>query len=101
MITQSHDTTPHHNPQAYQDIEPILSGLAGLLHPTGASKALLTCYDPYYCQGRVVRLLASLGFDESRVLNRMSDFYKDLEQGTVPEHDVLVTNPPFSGDHKV
>ena len=24
-----------------------------------------------------------------------------LPAGSVPEHEVLVTNPPFSGDHKV
>ncbi len=30
----------------------------------------------------------------------MRDFYADVEAGTVPQYDILVTNPPFSGDHK-
>ena len=28
------------------------------------------------------------------------DFYKDLRENTVPKFDILVTNPPYSGDHK-
>lgn len=31
--------------------------------------------------------------------NRNEDFYKVVERGMVPEHDVLVTNPPYSADH--
>ncbi len=28
------------------------------------------------------------------------DFYADVRKGRVPEYDILVTNPPYSGDHK-
>eukprot|EP00392_Amoebophrya_sp_AT5.2_P003563 g3568.t1 len=34
------------------------------------------------------------------VKNELRDFYEDVAKGTVPEHDLLVTNPPYSGDHK-
>ncbi len=34
------------------------------------------------------------------VINRNEDFYATAARGDVPVHDVLVTNPPFSGDHK-
>lgn len=103
-----HKQTPQpKQQQAYQDIDPLLTGLAGLLHPptvpsaSSNSKAQLTIYDPYFCQGRVTRLLASLGYEASRVINQMRDFYADVKHGSVPSHDVLVTNPPFSGQHKV
>lgn len=28
------------------------------------------------------------------------DFYADVREGTVPDYDILITNPPYSGDHK-
>ncbi|CAD7959799.1 unnamed protein product [Amoebophrya sp. A120] len=34
------------------------------------------------------------------VVNQKRDFYKDLEEKNLPKHDILVTNPPFSADHK-
>lgn len=38
-----------------------------------------------------------LGFHN--VINRCEDFYAAVEQATVPNYDVLLTNPPYSGDH--
>ena len=32
-------------------------------------------------------------------LNRNEDFYAAIAQGLVPAYDVLLTNPPYSGDH--
>eukprot|EP00978_Attheya_sp_CCMP212_P012697 scaffold31776_cov45-Attheya_sp.AAC.1 len=55
-------------------------------------------YDPYYCNGRVVDLLRQLGFREIRHERR--DFYADVAQEKVPLHDVLITNPPYSTNHK-
>ncbi|KAJ1621889.1 hypothetical protein T492DRAFT_1066349 [Pavlovales sp. CCMP2436] len=80
--------------KAYRDIEPILFRLAQALRRT---KGELRIYDPYYCEGSVVKHLSELGF--TSVINRNEDFYAQIEGGTVPEHDVIVTNPPFSGDH--
>ena len=28
------------------------------------------------------------------------DFYADVKSGQVPEYDILITNPPYSADHK-
>ena len=67
--------------------------------PTGKSRAELVIYDPFFCDGATVRHLRGLGFET--VINRNRDFYKDLRDGDIPAHDVLVTNPPYSGDHKV
>ena len=60
----------------------------------------LAVYDPYYCQGAVRDALGALGLDRTRVVNENRDFYADVDGGTVPAHDVLVTNPPYSGEHK-
>lgn len=96
---------------AYHDVQPCLRTLARrkLLKDKNAKdlskkkKDKLGCeririYDPYYCDGRMKKTLAELGF--MHVINNNRDFYEDIEKGTVPEFDVLVTNPPYSGDHK-
>ena len=79
---------------SYRDIEGILSLVAQYL---GKSKSTLKVYDPYYCQGTCVTHLSSLGFTD--VYNKNEDFYEAQRTGKVPLYDVLVTNPPFSGDH--
>jgi len=79
---------------AFRDIEPFLFRLAAARK---MPKARLRLYDPYYCEGSVKRHLGALGFEE--VYNENEDFYARVDEGTVPEHDVLVTNPPFSGTH--
>lgn len=83
--------------RAYQDLEPFLVWLCRALGKQ-QGKPALHIYDPYYCQGAVVGLLGRLGF--SHVTNKMSDFYADVAENRIPQHDVLVTNPPYSGDHK-
>ncbi|KAG8464100.1 hypothetical protein KFE25_000268 [Diacronema lutheri] len=80
--------------KAYRDIEPFLFRLALSL---GRSKSTLRIYDPYFCEGSAVKHLAQLGFES--VYNRNEDFYAQVAGGAVPEHDVVVTNPPFSADH--
>lgn len=62
------------------------------------SSARLRIYDPYFCSGRMTELLGRLGFP--RVINRRRDFYQDVADGLVPRYDVLLTNPPYSADHK-
>ena len=44
-----------------------------------------------------VKNMQSLGFN--RVYNRKEDFYESIKQKRIPQHDVLVTNPPYSLDH--
>ena len=80
--------------QAYQDIEPFLFRIALALKKP---KEKLRIYDPYFCEGSVAKHLARLGFTD--VYNVNEDFYKCIEEKRIPEHDVLLTNPPYSGDH--
>jgi hypothetical protein len=62
-------------------------------------------YDPYYCAGRAATLLNDV-FQRSktstpiRIQHEKRDFYHDIKQNTIPQYDILVTNPPYSGDHK-
>ena len=79
---------------AYQDVEPFLFRVALALRKP---KEKLRIYDPYFCEGSVAKHLARLGF--TNVYNENEDFYAVIEEGRVPEHDVLLTNPPYSGDH--
>ena len=43
------------------------------------------------------RHLANLGF--TNVHNECEDFYARLRAQDCPDHDVLLTNPPYSSDH--
>jgi hypothetical protein len=86
-----HCETPVH---AYKDVVQLLDFIAKSL---GKKRDSLRIYDPYYCDGGVKDKLASLGF--SNVTNENEDFYKNVEDGKIPSHDVLLTNPPYSGIH--
>lgn len=88
-----HFETPQ---QAYVDLLQVLIHAA---RDAGKPLADLVIYDPYYCQGRVVSLLQALGFKS--VINNNRDFYQDIASNTIPEFDILVTNPPYSGEHKI
>lgn len=65
-------------------------------------------YDPYYCAGRAAVLLKDeFQRQNSRkismpihIQHEMRDFYRDIRQNTVPQFDILVTNPPYSENHK-
>ena len=80
--------------ESYDDILPLLDALAKDL---GKKRDTLSIYDPYYCDGGVKKRLVSLGF--KKCYNRNEDFYEKIETGTTPDYDVLLTNPPYSGNH--
>lgn len=82
--------------QAYQDLEIVLKIFAE--SQTSDSHLSLSIYDPYYCNGRTRVLLQQLGY--RKVIHERRDFYKDIELDSIPLHDVLVTNPPYSDEHK-
>ena len=86
-----HCETPY---RAYRDVEPFLFAIAKALK---REKKDLRIYDPYYCEGSMVEHLRALGFES--VYNRNEDFYEKVATKTTPDFDVLVTNPPYSGDH--
>mmetsp|Transcript_2116 Transcript_2116/g.3877 ORF Transcript_2116/g.3877 Transcript_2116/m.3877 type:complete len:300 (-) Transcript_2116:2395-3294(-) len=75
---------------AYEHILPLLDAL----HP----RSTHILYDPYFCNGRTKRILQSLGFDS--VIHEKRDFYRDIEENRVPVYHTLVTNPPYSSNHK-
>jgi hypothetical protein len=82
--------------QAYVDIKPVLDWLC--TSQQHADKSNVRLYDPYYCNGRTVTLLKRLGYNN--VVHEKRDFYGDISNDTVPGHDVVITNPPFSDSHK-
>ena len=116
--------------RAFQDIKPLLLWLgtqrrriqemikrndSNLSHRSASSSELdnsdsPVLYDPYYCNGQSAVLLRRLGFPH--VLHEKRDFYKDVaryerqkKEGSgsdlfLNRYDILVTNPPYSGDHK-
>lgn len=80
--------------EAYKDIVLLLDYWARAI---GKARADLIIYDPYYCNGGIKGRLGSLGF--KKVLNENEDFYDNIEKGNIPDYDVLLTNPPYSGIH--
>ena len=101
--------------QAYQDVQPLIDWLATgqassannnsghgsppPLPDDSASASAVGLYDPYFCNGRTAVLLREhLGY--TNVVHEKRDFYADIRDGTVPAHDILITNPPYSDTHK-
>ncbi|CAB9509527.1 expressed unknown protein [Seminavis robusta] len=82
------------SPTAFQHIVPLLQLLEARLK---RKKGEIKIYDGYYCAGGTAKHLKALGFHH--VYNQPDDFYQVIAEHRVPEHDVLVTNPPYSGDH--
>ena len=63
-----------------------------------SSAADVRLYDPYFCRGGMKGHLRELGF--RCVINEKRDFYADIAARATPAHDALITNPPYSGEHK-
>ncbi|KAL7481924.1 hypothetical protein ACHAW6_007602, partial [Cyclotella cf. meneghiniana] len=80
--------------QSYHDILCILDELCTVF---GKNRETLQIYDPYYCNGSVVKHLESLGY--TNVYNRKEDCYATWKANDEPPFDVLLTNPPYSEDH--
>lgn len=80
---------------AYQDIKFLIDLIIQKPHPNDTT----TIYDPYYCNGRSGELLKRLGRN-FHVIHEKVDFYKAIQEQSVPEFHILVTNPPFSDEHK-
>ena len=77
---------------ALQDLTPVVCAL----FPETATN-LIRVYDPYYCRGGVVTSLVQCGFTQSLVYNEDKDCYMVQKKREVPENDILITNPPYSG----
>lgn len=79
---------------AYTHIKPLLKLIAKRLEKDPSE---LNVYDPYFCAGGTAKHLKTLGFEQ--VYNVAEDFYEVITDGRIPTHDVLLTNPPYSGNH--
>mmetsp|Transcript_20535 Transcript_20535/g.37045 ORF Transcript_20535/g.37045 Transcript_20535/m.37045 type:complete len:423 (+) Transcript_20535:145-1413(+) len=106
--------------RAYDDIFPLLEYiLAKKQNPNSKQKSKhakskqdnkdeKVIYDPYYCTGRAATLLdgvfqrhkSNTISAKIRIQHEKRDFYHDIEEKTVPKYDILITNPPYSGNHK-
>lgn len=84
----------HYTLHGSENITNLLDSLAQKLNKT---RATLRIYDPYFCEGAMIKELNCLGFMD--VYNRREDFYAMQQREEIPEYDVLITNPPYSGDH--
>eukprot|EP00571_Detonula_confervacea_P007634 CAMPEP_0172322350 /NCGR_PEP_ID=MMETSP1058-20130122/45652_1 /TAXON_ID=83371 /ORGANISM="Detonula confervacea, Strain CCMP 353" /LENGTH=501 /DNA_ID=CAMNT_0013038073 /DNA_START=57 /DNA_END=1562 /DNA_ORIENTATION=- len=80
--------------QSYKDILPILNELN---KRNGGGKHTVKIYDPYFCDGSVVKHLSSLGFNS--VYNKKEDCYAVWKSNSEPQFDAFLTNPPYSDDH--
>lgn len=76
---------------AYEHLQPLIQ----TLFPKSQQPTL---YDPYYCNGRTAVILKELGY--TSIQHERRDFYQDISNGTVPNYDLLITNPPYSDQHK-
>jgi len=86
--------------EAYKDIDPFLQALSNYLGKKNGKKEL-KIYDPYFCAGSTIEHLSRLGYLTDNIYHWKRDFYKDIEQNKCPnDFDVLLTNPPYSDDHK-
>lgn len=86
--------------RAYEDILPLMEYVL-----VGKRKVEATIYDPYYCAGRAATLLNDVFHQRRlqqsiRIQHEKRDFYHDIQMNTVPQYDILVTNPPYSSNHK-
>ncbi|GKY94481.1 hypothetical protein MPSEU_000414000 [Mayamaea pseudoterrestris] len=79
--------------EAYQDVALLLKRL----ERNSKNVSEFTIYDPYYCNGAVCQHLKEIGFDH--VYNRKEDCYEQWNASASSIGDVIVTNPPYSGDH--
>lgn len=83
--------------ESYHDIVPILHALV----EAKGKEDQLAIYDPYYCNGSVIRHLSEIGFPN--VYNLKEDCYKtwssEYSSQPYPFYHVFLTNPPYSGDH--
>ena len=97
-----HFETPQ---RAYADIYPLLQYC--LKRRNKSDEAVI--YDPYFCTGSAATLMEKtfvankdgLPFPlQVRIHHKKVDFYVDIQQNTFPQYDILVTNPPYSSNHK-
>jgi len=100
-----HFETPQ---RAYNDIYPLLQYCLTRSKNNNTSNEA-TIYDPYFCTGSAATLMEKTFASNIqslplplpvRIHHKKADFYVDIKQNRIPQYDILVTNPPYSGNHK-
>ena len=100
-----HFETPQ---RAYNDIYPLLQYCL-TRNKNSSTNNEAAIYDPYFCTGSAATLMEktfacnkqSLPLPTPvRIHHKKADFYVDIKQNRFPQYDILVTNPPYSGNHK-
>ena len=83
---------------AYKHLNELLEKLCEKLNKT---KSELKIWDPFYCTGKMKEHLIILGYNKNNIYNKCEDFYQKIkiENGGPPEHDCIITNPPYSENH--
>lgn len=103
-----HFETPQ---RAYNDIYPLLQYCLARNknNNNNRSNEAAIIYDPYFCTGSAATLMEKTFASNKqslplptpvRIHHKKADFYADIKQNRIPQYDVLVTNPPYSGNHK-
>jgi hypothetical protein len=92
---------------AYADIYPLLQ--YHLQKNKKSNNEAVIIYDPYFCTGSAATLMEQT-FQRNkdklplpspvRIHHKKADFYVDIKQNKFPQYDILVTNPPYSSNHK-
>lgn len=72
--------------QAYVDLLPALLEVANEL---GKTLGDLVVYDPYYCEGRMLKIFEEIGV--VNVINRNQDFYRDISSDNLPGTIVVLS----------
>eukprot|EP00916_Digyalum_oweni_P002842 GHVL01005258.1.p1 GENE.GHVL01005258.1~~GHVL01005258.1.p1 ORF type:complete len:354 (+),score=100.02 GHVL01005258.1:19-1080(+) len=76
--------------EALQDIKFFIDIYCEYINKTAETVSI---YDPFYCTGRIIENLNNLGY--MNIYNKNEDFYNV----SIPEYDILITNPPYSGQN--
>lgn len=107
--TTTNNTTQNNNinfgPSA-DDRETLLKALEDILPIINAIVLYKQCsfediqiYDPYYCNGNIKLRLQSLGLNINSIQNDPIDCYYAQKNNLIRPFDLLLSNPPYSGDH--
>ncbi len=103
-----HFETPQ---RAYADIYPLLQYCLQNNKQSSNNKneAAAIIYDPYFCTGAAATLMEQTIKSNKaksplptpvKIHHKKADFYVDIRQNKFPQYDILVTNPPYSSNHK-
>ena len=85
---------------AFRHLLPILDAIERSVYKNlSDSRSSIRIYDPYFCAGTMKSRLVELGLSYRNIYNENVDCYEEQKTSMVSPFDVLLTNPPFSGDH--